>query len=47
MLKKIALVTLFVVTAVVGASSAVLASQPARVPVASTPHGLWCPGGMC
>ncbi|HVV50672.1 MAG TPA: hypothetical protein VHO06_13485 [Polyangia bacterium] len=45
MLKKIALVTLFVVTAVVGASSA-FAGSATKVPTAPVPQGFCVPFPM-
>ena len=45
MLKKITLVTLFVVSVAAGAASTAFAQSPAKAPVPSTPHG-FCPPGM-
>ena len=44
MLKKITLVTLFVVSVAVGATSTVFAHSATKVPLPSTPHGLCLPG---
>jgi hypothetical protein len=47
MLKKIALVTLFVVSAAVGVTGTVFAHSATKAPVPSTPQGFSCPGGTC
>ena len=46
MLKKITLVTLFVVSVAVGASSTVFGHLAMKAPVASTSHGFCWPPGM-
>jgi hypothetical protein len=46
MLKKITLVTLFVVSMAVAATSTVSAHATTKAPVPSTPHGLCWPMGM-
>jgi hypothetical protein len=47
MLKKIALVTLFVVSAAIGASGTVSAKSAVKAPVPAAPHGLCPNGGNC
>lgn len=46
MLKRIALVTLFIVSAAVAASSTVFAHSATKAPVPSAPHGFCWPAGM-
>jgi hypothetical protein len=46
MLKKITLVTLFVVSVAAGASSTVFAHSATKAPVLTAPHG-FCPTGNC
>lgn len=48
MLKKITLVTLFVVSVAAGAASTAFAQSPTKAPLPSTPHGFcWPVGVMC
>jgi hypothetical protein len=46
MLKKITLVTLFVVSAAVAATGTVLAHAAPKAPVPAAPHGFCFPAGM-
>jgi hypothetical protein len=46
MLKKIALVSLFVVSAAVGVSGSVFAHSATKAPVPTAPHGFCWPSGM-
>jgi len=46
MLKKITLVTLFVVSVALGATSTVFAHAATKAPVPSTPHGFCFPVGF-
>ncbi len=47
MLKKITLVTAFVVSALVSTTGSAFARSPIEVPVAKPPQGLCLPCGIC